>query len=263
MPLSSALLALSLAAAVDPPSIASAGCQGALGRREVVACVLADHPRVRIATATREAAQGRRLGARAWLPSDPMIEVSAARRDGLRSGERDVNVYGRLSQELEIAGQRRRRLAVVDAEIEGAEQAIAVIRRELAATALTAYFEVIAAEEEVAMIDRIAASSGKLVALARTSEEAGLASGLSADVTVAASVRVQRAQIDAGGRLRIARTRLAGLLGRDPAGPPPATAGDLSPLAVPDDLERLIDGAFARRAELAQLEAERQAALRE
>ncbi|MFY0540246.1 TolC family protein [Nannocystis pusilla] len=171
----------------------------------MVACALAEHPSIRAAEAGRAAAEGRKLGARTLLPSNPQVEVTAGRRVGLWNGERDINVYGRVAQELEIAGQRRKRMAMADAEVTQADRQIDLSRRDVAAAALSAYYEWLAAREQQAMIGRIAKTSDILVDLARTSERTGLGSGLNADVVVATSVRVRRQQIEADRRVAAAR----------------------------------------------------------
>jgi cobalt-zinc-cadmium efflux system outer membrane protein len=257
------LAALLVTLLAGPPAPAAAGCQGALTRGAVVACVLADHPSVRAAERGREAAQGRRYAARTILPSNPSVEVTAGRRVGLWTGDRDVNVYGRLAQDLEIAGQRRKRIAVADAEIAHAERQIELTRRDLAASALSAYYELLAALEQQAMIGRIVKTSETLVELARTSERTGLGSALNADVAVAASVRVQRQQVEAGRRVAAAQAVLAGLLGRDPAAGSLAVHGDLSPLPLPDELAAMIEAALSRRAEIELARAEREVFLRQ
>lgn len=257
MPLLSALLTATLLAAPPPPT----GCQGPLGREAVVACALAEHPSVRAAEAGRAAAEGRKLGARTLLPSNPQVEVTAGRRVGLWNGERDINVYGRVAQELEIAGQRRKRMAMADAEVTQADRQIELSRRDVAAAALSAYFEWIAAREQLAMIGRIARTAETLVDLARTSERTGLGSGLNADVVVATSVRVRRQQIEAERRVKAARAVLAGLLGRDGAGL--EVEGELTPLALPQELSALLGSALTRRAEIELAKAEREVFLRQ
>lgn len=261
----SVLFAMMLSAALHAAASAApapAACEGVLTRSAVVACVLAGHPGVRAAEQEREAARGRRLAARTVLPSNPQVEVTAARRVGLWNGERDINVYGRLSQEIEIAGQRRKRMAVADAELAQSERRIAVARRDLAAAALAAHVELVAAQELRAMFGRIARASEVLVDLAGVSERAGLGSPLSADVAVASAVRVRRQQVQAEGRVAAARARLAGLLGRESSAEL-AVQGDLTPLALPEELAALVEGALGRRAEIELAQAEREAFLRQ
>lgn len=260
MPLS--IFALTAALLAGPPP-AAATCQGTLTRGAVVDCALAEHPSVRAAELGREAAEGRRLGARTLLPSNPHVEITAGRRVGLWNGERDVNVYGRLSQELEIAGQRRKRIAAADAQIVQAERQIDLTRRDVAAAALTAYFELVAAQEQRAMIGRIARTAETLVELARVSERTGLGSALNADVAVAASVRVQRQQIEAERRVAASKAALAGVLGRDPATAAIEVEGDLSPLPVSEELAALVESALSRRAEIELARAEREVFLRQ
>lgn len=233
-------------------------CQGPLSRDALVACVLAEHPSVRAAEAGREAAAGRKLAARTVLPSNPQVEITAARRVGLWNGERDTNIYGRLSQELEIAGQRRKRIAAADAGIAVAERQVELTRRDLVAAALSAYFELLAAQAQRAMLERIARAAQTLIELARGSEAAGLGSALNADVAVAAAVRVQRQQVDAARRVASARATLGGLLGRDPGAAPLEVLGELTPLPLPQELGPLVEGALARRAEIELAKAERE-----
>lgn len=261
MPALIALLAVTLLA---EPAPAPAACRGPLTRGSVVACALAEHPSVRAAEFGREAVEGRKQSARTLLPSNPQVEVTAAKRVGLWApGQRDTNVYGRLSQELEIGGQRRKRMAVADAEMVQAQARIDLTERDIAAAALTAYFEVIAAQEQRTMIARIAKTTETLVELSRTSEQAGLGSVLTADVAVAASVRVQRQRIEAERRVAAASAHLAGLLGQDPAGVPLSVQGDLAPLSIPAEVAALTDAALLKRAEIDLAKSEREVFLRQ
>ncbi len=260
MPLVTALVVLALAGG---PSSDLPSCQGPLTRGSVVACALAEHPSVRAAEFGREAVEGRKQSARTLLPSNPMVEVSVAQRVGLRYPDRDTNIYGRLSQEIEIAGQRRKRMAVADAEMVQAKARIELTQRDIAAAALTAYFEVLAAQEQRAMIGRIARTADTLVELARSSERAGLGSVLTADVAMVASVRVRRQQIEAEQRVASASAVLAGLIGQDPAIGALAVQGDLSPLPIPADVTQLVDAALTKRAEIELAKSEREVFLKQ
>jgi outer membrane protein, heavy metal efflux system len=262
MALRAAMLLLALAGPPDAPPSASV-CTGTLGRDRVVECALAASPAVQAASLGVEALAGRRTAARTVLPSNPSVEVTAAARRSMWSGERDVNVYGRLSQELEIAGQRRKRVAVVDAEIDGQQRRVDAVRREVAAAALHAYYELVASLEEQAMLARIARASQALVELAAAGERTGLASGLTADVAAAAIVRIQRQQVEAERRVVAARSVLAGLLGQDPAAPDLDVPRDISPLPIAGDLNALIESALQQRAELAVAAAEKEAQRRQ
>jgi cobalt-zinc-cadmium efflux system outer membrane protein len=197
------------------------------------------------------------------LPSNPAVEVTAAARHGLQTGDRDINVYGRISQELEIAGQRRKRVAVVDAELDGQRLRVTAVRREVAAAALQAYYELVAAHEQQAMLGRIAAASQTLVEFAAAGEKAGLASGLTADLAATATVRIRRQQVEAERRLATARALLASMIGQDPAVPVLAVQQDMTALTVVGELPALIDQALQRRAELEVARAEQEAQRRQ
>jgi hypothetical protein len=83
-------------------------------------------------------------------------------------------------------------MAVADAEMVQAQARIELTRRDIAAAALTAYFEVIAAQEQRTMIGRIAKTTRRSSSSRAAASKPGLGSALTADVAVAASVRVQR-----------------------------------------------------------------------
>lgn len=261
MPSLTALFAVALLAGPPPDQRT---CRGPLTRGSVVACALAEHPSVRAAVFGREAIEGRKQAARTLLPSNPQVEITVAQRVGMWAPyQRDTNVYGRLSQEIEIAGQRRKRMAVADAEMVQAQARIELTQRDIAASALTAYFELIAAQDQRAMIGRISKTAETLVELARTSESAGLGSALTADVAVAASVRVQRQRIEADRRVATASAVLAGLLGQDPAVAAVTVQGDLSPLTMPTEVATLVDAALLKRAEVELAKSEREVFLRQ
>ncbi len=186
------------------------------------------------------------------------MQITAAARRGLWTGDRDINVYAQLAQEIEIAGQRRRRIAAADAELSGMQRRVDAVRREVAALALNHYYEALAAGEQLELLSRMVAAAAVLIDLAETGERAGLTSQLGADVVAAQLVRLRQQQIDADRRRTAANVQLAALLGHDPIHPPVTAAGPLAPLPVPEDSDALAAAAEERRAELAVLAAERE-----
>ncbi|MEZ4451865.1 MAG: TolC family protein [Nannocystaceae bacterium] len=254
-----ALLTLLLVAPAEAPT----SCAGTLSRERLVACALQASPAIEAEAIGVDALAGRRRAARTILPSNPTVGVTVASRAGILSGQRDLNVYGNLSQEIEIAGQRRKRSAVVDAEIDAQSRRVDAIRREVAAQVLVAYYELVAAREAQAMLARIAAATQALVDLAAEGERTGLASGLAADVAATSIVRIQRETVEADRRVEGARSTLAALLGQDPAAPTIDVRLDLTPLAVEGDLPALTELALGRRAELEVARAEQEARRRQ
>ncbi len=233
-------------------------CRGALTAAIAVRCALATSPALRAAEAAVDAAAGRREAARTMLPSNPTAEITVAARHGLINGDRDINVYGRLSQELEVAGQRGKRKRVAEADQEVARRRIDALRRELAAEVLSVHVEALAARDHQAMVGRMATSANLVLERARAGEQAGLATGLELDLAGVTVVRLGQQAIEAGRRLTTAHALLAGLVGEDPAMPTVQAAGLLAPLPVPEDIPVLLAGALAARAELEVARAERE-----
>ena len=213
---------------------------------------------LRAAEAAVDAAAGRREAARTVLPSNPTAEVTVAARRGLWNGERDLNIYGRLVQELEVGGQRGKRRRVAEADQDLARRRQDSVRREVAAEVLSVHVEALAAREQQAMVGRMAAAAELLVARARAGEQAGVSSGLELDLAGVTVVRLGRQAIEAERRLATAHALLAGLVGEDPAQRTVQAAGTLAPLAVPEDISALLAAALAARAELDVARAERE-----
>jgi cobalt-zinc-cadmium efflux system outer membrane protein len=259
------LLVLQPAPPVPETSTSTApGCRGGLTQAVAVRCALAASPAVQVAERAASAAEGRQLAARTILPSNPQAEVTVASRYGVWAGnvDRDVNVYGRLSQELEVAGQRGRRKRVAQSDVEAQQRRIDAVRREVAADVLTAHVEALAAKEQQALVKRLSATAQALVDLTREGEKAGLTSGLNADVAGTTVVRLRRQQIEADRRLATATALLAGFIGQDPSRPDVDAIGELAPLPVPEDIPALVARALASRAELDVARAEREVHLR-
>jgi len=246
-----------------PP--AGPGCRGPLTADAAVQCALAASPAVRAAEAAVEAAAGRQDTARTILPSNPAAEVTVAARRGLWTAnqDRDINVYGRLVQELEVAGQRGKRRKVAQADHTAQQRRVDAVRRETAAEVLRVHVEALAAREQRAMTQRMTTAADALAALAREGEKAGLASALALDLAAVTVVRLQQQGIEAERRLTAAHAMLASLLGHDPAEPGLEAAGELAPMPVSEDVAALVEGALAARAELEVAKAEREQHLRQ
>jgi cobalt-zinc-cadmium efflux system outer membrane protein len=218
--------------------------------RAAVARCAAEHAPPLAAGGHRIAAAREGLGeARARLPDSPSVAVTVAHR---RSAvDEDVNFYTTLGQELEIGGQRGRRLAAATAE-HAREQALAAAgRREAAAAALLAYYDVLAASDARTLLDRGLAIAEALSSLTQARAESGLAAGIDAQLAAAEVARLRSERALAGSRREHALASLAWLVGRDP-GHELRLAGELEPLRVdPSSLARLLDDASEGRPELA------------
>ncbi len=206
-----ALVAVVGASAGDP----SAGeCRRLPTPGAAARCAVARAPAVEVARAGIDAARARRDAARVVLPSNPQIDFLAAHRDG--PSDRDFNLYGTLRQEVEIAGQRRARTKVADADIDASRADAAAARRRIAVDALTAWYHVVASRHRVAMLDQALTVARALETLARERGSAGAAAGIELDLATAARIVAARRRIDVAREEAVALAQLGVLIGVDP-----------------------------------------------
>jgi cobalt-zinc-cadmium efflux system outer membrane protein len=245
------------AVAQDAPKQA-ASCSGPLDADVVVRCALAASPEVRAARAELDAGAGRRDAAGVWLPSNPTVTalVSNRRRPAPETAS-VLNWSVVVSQELEIAGQRGARLDTADAEIAARARRVGVAEQEVAAGALAAYYEAIAAQETLRFAAELAQTAQTLAAFAEGRAKEAMLAGVEADVARAEATRIGLVRYEAERRLSESRAALAVLLDVD------ARALALpSALAVPAFQlpagEPLEDQALRLRGEVAAAEMERQ-----
>ncbi|MBL4683356.1 MAG: TolC family protein, partial [Nannocystaceae bacterium] len=205
-------------------------CDGPLTRQKVIACAQAASPRLEVDRRHIDAAAAQRETARVLLPANPVLSGSLSHRAN-RAGATAINATGTLSQQIEIGGQRRRRMAVADAQVSEAKTTLASTRREVAAEALLAYYAVIAARTESEVVDRSLATARQLEEVARERANAGVAAPLDVELAAAERTRTEEQAILARGQVALASTRLAVVLGLEP-GATPQVQGELVPMAV-------------------------------
>lgn len=242
-----------VAAEADP-------CRGPVSRETVVGCALRASLAIRGERAGLRAAEGAKKGAGVLLPSNPSLALTGGHAvDRPWSG--DALVWGAaLSQELEIGGQRGKRLAVADASYAAQKRRVDASERQIAADALVAYFDVLSAAEEQRLTDRLRKIAEALRTYAEARASVGLASPVDAIAARAAAVKVERARIEADQRVRATTATLTTLLGFDPVRERVDASGDLTPLPVRDaPLDRLVAAGLERRADLRVAAAEGEA----
>jgi cobalt-zinc-cadmium efflux system outer membrane protein len=240
---------------------AAAACARPPDADAVVRCALAVSPEVRQAIAQMDAAAGRRQTAGVLLPSNPTLGLMGAQRRRPPPEQATVlNWNITLSQELEIGGQRAARIDETDAAVAAQVRRVKVAEQEVAAGALTAYYEALAAQESVRSATQLAATAETLATYADARAKEALAAGVEADVARAEAARIGLVRFEAERRLAGARAALAALLGVDagrlalpdalPTGAPPALPASSG--------RALEDQALALRGEIAAAEMERQ-----
>ena len=169
-----------LLVAVAAPALA--GAQQVTGEdtltlEETLALAQERSPVIRAQRAEVEAARGRLQTARTY-PYNPELSLEGARRTspGGDSSDRAIEA----SQEIEIGGQRGRRVAVAEASFEGAEARLARARRVLASDVAIAFADALRARDALRIDEADAAVADTLLRL----EERRLEAGVGTQVTV-------------------------------------------------------------------------------
>jgi cobalt-zinc-cadmium efflux system outer membrane protein len=194
----------------------TSACAGVLDADAVVRCALSASPEVRQARAQLDAAAGRRTTAEVWLPSNPTVGGTLALRHRPAPDNATVlNWSVAISQELEIAGQRGRRVDGAAAETAGIARRMAVAELEVAAAALSAYYEAVAAREAHRFALELVQTAQSLAAYAEGRAKEALIAGIEADVARAEATRIGLLRFEAERRVQDTRTALALLLDVD------------------------------------------------
>jgi cobalt-zinc-cadmium efflux system outer membrane protein len=230
---------------------------GPLTAAQAVQLALVHSPDLTARRAALEQAEGRLLTART-PPNNPQLLVEAARRSSPGDTETDHEIA--LSQEIEIGGQRRRRVGQAGAELESARARLGREEQLLAARVRAAFTEALRARDLVEVERASQTLAASLGEVARKRFAAGAVAQVEVNLAQVQLGRAERELHRAEGAYAVARTLLAQAIGLDPAAPP-EPAGELdsaAPAIAP--LEALLAGAAERRADLLSLRHELEAA---
>jgi len=225
-----------------------------INRLNLVRCALEGSLAAKAERQNLEATEARQESARPILPSNPIIKLSGARRS-VTGGAPVINWYATLSQEIEIGGQRETRLRAATAEHEAQKHVVEKNDRDVAAAAWRAYFEALAAREEVRLTGQLETLTAMVATATRAAADKGLVSGVDADVAESAYLHLSQEHIAATRRAQIVMATLLVSMGKD-GNASVIVEGDLVPLA---DIEAFAAKQDARaiddRPELQSLEA--------
>ena len=200
-------------------------------RANVASCALSRSLAVESERHQVEAIEGRWKATNPILPANPILSVTGSRRFGNAAGLADYNWYASLSQEIEIAGQRGARRRLVGSERSAQAETLVATQRAAVAEAWDAYFEALAAKEDLDVASRLEQQAHRMYDAVQGAASKGLASGVDADVSDANLVRLTQARVVAIARRKGALSTLASKLGLDP-GVELDVTGDLEPLAI-------------------------------
>lgn len=235
----STALALTAVLLAAVPSFAAASgsgdCSGTITRSNLASCVLAAQPDLLVERSELPALVARRSSASTLLPSNPVLAVSGRqRRASGPDGRSALEWSASLSQELELAGGRGRRMRAAEAELLAGRERVRGLERTAVAAGWRAFFRVLSARAELELSERLLAASERMSRVARGKADKGMLVAVEADVVSAATLQVLRAKLEAERSLAEASAELSYQLGREPGTPDPAVEGALEPLAVPD-----------------------------
>lgn len=254
------LLGGTMAAGLLLMSARSSACSS-ISRANVIPCALAQNIEERSEREGLAAAQGRRDAASPILPSNPTVSLGLGQPVDYALGPSTLTWSMSVAQELEIGGQRGRRIDVANAEKSAQARRVAAIQREVARGALIAYFDALAARERHALTQRLEVVAQALSAFARSRSEVGLLSPVDSAVAQAEALRLAQLELDAELQLEEALTRLTSAAGQDPTQATVQVDGQLEPLLTAElPVNRLVIGAIAERADIQVAVAENHAA---
>ncbi len=179
-------LAAPLAAQTPDPQLASGG---SITLEQALALAFERSPRIQESAARVALAEGVLLGARTY-PFNPVLEAERASRDDghERTSDREIA----LSQEIEIAGQRGKRVASASAAAEAARAAFDRSRQELASRVASAFATVLRARELATLAAFEREVAAELAAFEQRRLDAGAGTLIDLNVTRAAEGRAER-----------------------------------------------------------------------
>jgi len=193
---------------------------------------------------------------KAGLHFNPILDVEGG--TGALTGSSSENYVSlSLSQELFLAGQRQKRLAIADQEIEMYHWQLADRERVLREQVKTAFYDVILSEQRMVLADRSIELNRQLLDVAAARLEAGDIPELELDLIKVALARSEGEKFEAENALHQNQGRLRMLLGL-PLGISSALVGDLkAEVSISINLHDLKQFAQGTRPDLKALEYEK------
>lgn len=209
----SLLLGAACIALNAPAALAQTGAP--LSLDDAIARAIDHDPGLRAAQAGVDAAIGGRVQARTRINPQLDVEIENFNGSGELRGFDGAETTFSLSQEIEIGGQRRARIALAEGELRGAELDRAIRGLDLIRDVQQAYYAALAADEKAAIErERLETAQALNVSVARRVAAARdpLMAGARAEASLAeARIALTRAESEAA----TARARLASYWGGD------------------------------------------------
>lgn len=194
-------------------------------------------PVLTVAKSTRSRAEAARAAAAILLPSNPEVSVAAGPRIGL-SGT-GVDIEASLMQQLQIAGERGKRLAVADAVGALTEAEIAQIRWGVHCDVHAAFHRALVENERLLLAARVVTFQTDVLRVVERQISAGEAAPLALRLAQAEVAQSRQTLVAAQQTFLAARIRLAQLAGWPVRSPPMPTGGVDGP-REPPSIDRLM-----------------------
>lgn len=197
--------------------------------------------------AERQEVASRVVGAKTY-PYNPEVSLELADRSSPGGSATDRGLS--ISQELELAGQRSKRIEVAGEELAAAEAVLVRQRRLLAFQVESAFAEAVMARELLGVATTDVDLAREVLAFSQRRLERGAATQIEANLARASAGRAERSLRRAQADYASARSHLAEIAGANPQAPPEPVGDLLAPDGEPLTLRDLLVLAFERRGDL-------------
>ena len=218
-----------------------------------------NNPDWRAAEQDIEIARGKLTTARLISPFNPVLEGQGGPRRIPGEGKHADFEVG-LSMELEVAGQRGKRIEEAERNLERAEASFRDFQRGFRAKLARAFYQAVFARERLALQRRVEGLNRNLLDVTRIKFDAGDVSGLEVNVAVVRYGQSRKETLDAERNLTEALLELRRLIGIEERFVPEDKLDiSLPPISVATILERALANRpdiLAKRYELQRAEAE-------
>lgn len=193
---------------------------------------------------------------RAGLLPNPTLDFEAG-TGALTGSAAENNLSLGVSQEFFLAGKRQKRLAVAERELEMYRWQLADRERLLRVEVKTAFYDVVLAQQRIALSDRSIALNRQLLDVTKERLAAGDIPELEMNLVQVELARSEGARIDFDQALNQNQAKLSTLMGLSPGESPSIVGAFETEIGMAKKLEDLKQLAHGKRPDLKALEAEK------
>lgn len=245
------LVLAALAVGLTLPSTAGAE---ALTLERALDTARQSNPELLAARQEAEVARARLVKAKYWNQFNPEVDGGAAQRR-FDTGGTAVQPTGGVSLEIEVAGQRGKRIDEAERNLARVGADIANAERLVLAQVRDAFFRILYCERRLQLFHQVEDLNRRLRDASAERFRSGEVSKLEANLAVVRYSESRKNTLGAARDYRNALRELERLLGREPVGTL-EIVGDLAVAPVKTSVETLLDAALRHRPDLQAREAE-------